>query len=561
MARGIPEPSSGSIKALRYACDRCHGQKLRCPRSQAADKPCLRCQKAQVPCTLSVAHKVGRPPNSRNRISSLLPTSLHAQNTRPGRSFRDMRRSPDGSTKEHCKLHKPPQDLNPSENGSMMDLDPSSIVPHSTAPTQASFSVTSDSAVSMDTTTPITRSIPSICDQESEENNTSVDSGQYMAIWSAQVIVIRSDLAENYDCPNLDSPDEPTPEVNEIGVSHHPDSHGIYRNEPMLDYTASSGSSHSQESTISQSRQTKPICQTFAEEEFQGSFHHWGGFSAQAGASIPSYEWLSHSKFVTCLPKLVDLNMNLLRLSEKSRVTTAQSLKAPAGRENEVIIEIVQYSRELIDLMTYIKPTCRSSRDSLARQSSTDISYSIYDTSTHSGSSSHSLDPDMYVQYDILSDVASGGRTEAGSRRDSMSASTLIFLVMGCYTQIMYVFETIIDCLYQDPTASASQSRSGSSLETCLHIHTITYLLDHLHKALSAYPPDIPRDNEFDNIIYNDDSNLRAQGLRCATPAFGKSTAGILLGQASWEIGEREKGLASKIQTLSHTVNISRYYN
>ncbi|PYI11966.1 hypothetical protein BO78DRAFT_413068 [Aspergillus sclerotiicarbonarius CBS 121057] len=345
-------------------------------------------------------------------------------------------------------------------------------------------------------------------------------------------------------------------------VSHYPESYdGTYRNEPMLNYAASSSSSHAQDLTMSQTPQTKPICQVPPGEPFQDTFHKWGGFSAQASASILSYAGLSPNKFVTCLPRLVDLNMNLLRLSEKARMATAQSLNAAAGRENEVIIEMVQFSRELIDLMAYITPSPRSSRHSFASQSSSDLSCGIYNFRTNSGSSSHSLDPHTYFQHDVSSRTASGGSTEADPQRDSMPASTLIFLVMGCYMQIMYVFETIINCLYQDPTGSGSQSRSGSSLETCLHIHTITYLLDHLHKALYAYPPDIPLNEEVDNILHNDEDNLRAQGPSCAAPVFGKSTAGVLLGQASWEIGEREQGLMSKIQTLSHIVNVSRSYN
>lgn len=48
----------------RFACDRCHGQKLRCPRSSSgseANEPCRRCQKAGVRCNISVTQKTGRP--------------------------------------------------------------------------------------------------------------------------------------------------------------------------------------------------------------------------------------------------------------------------------------------------------------------------------------------------------------------------------------------------------------------------------------------------------------------------------------------------------------------
>ncbi|OOF91379.1 hypothetical protein ASPCADRAFT_510207 [Aspergillus carbonarius ITEM 5010] len=475
---------------------------------------------------------------------------------------------------QHCKAHTPPRDRNFNENSLMVDLDPFSTVSHLTAPTQASSSVTSDSVVSMDTATPATYSVPSIWDKESDENNAPMDSGQDMTTWSAQgtehlsasnqfllsihrfkiyptqrtVILIRTGLAESYDSLNLESRNEPTPEVNEIEDSHHPNLYGsIDRNETILDYTPSSSSSHAQGSIMVQQSQSKSTCQALTGETFQGTFHDRGDFAAQAGVSIPSYEWLSRTKIVTCLPKLVELNMSLLRLSEKARMATSQSLKAPAGHQNEVIIEMVQFSRELIDLMACIMPTPRSGRDSLPSQSIPDIFCSTYNSIPYSGSISHCLDTDTYVRYDISSHAASSGCIEAGSQSDSMSASTLIFLAMGCYTQ--------------DSAGSASQSRSGSSLETCLHIHTITYLLDHLHKAMYPYPHDITLDDEFDNIVYNENDRQCVQDQSCATPVFGKSSAGVLLGQASWEIGEREKSLMSKIQTLSHILNVSRYYN
>lgn len=52
------------MKLKRSACDRCHSQKLRCPRSTAKDgsqKPCIRCQRAGTNCTVSAMQKTGRP--------------------------------------------------------------------------------------------------------------------------------------------------------------------------------------------------------------------------------------------------------------------------------------------------------------------------------------------------------------------------------------------------------------------------------------------------------------------------------------------------------------------
>lgn len=53
-------------KPLRFACNRCHSLKLRCPRPSELDKcgpdgPCSRCRKAGAPCIVSERGKVGRP--------------------------------------------------------------------------------------------------------------------------------------------------------------------------------------------------------------------------------------------------------------------------------------------------------------------------------------------------------------------------------------------------------------------------------------------------------------------------------------------------------------------
>lgn len=49
----------------RFACDRCHDQKLRCTRPQDGE-PCVRCQRAGVFCNVSAAQRTGRPRKSSN---------------------------------------------------------------------------------------------------------------------------------------------------------------------------------------------------------------------------------------------------------------------------------------------------------------------------------------------------------------------------------------------------------------------------------------------------------------------------------------------------------------
>ena len=59
----MSSPARAPSPVKRFACDRCHGQKLRCPRVSGAG-PCTRCEKVGVRCVVSAAHRTGRPAKS-----------------------------------------------------------------------------------------------------------------------------------------------------------------------------------------------------------------------------------------------------------------------------------------------------------------------------------------------------------------------------------------------------------------------------------------------------------------------------------------------------------------
>lgn len=56
-----------ATQVKRFACDRCHGQKLRCPRRAdgGLQEPCVRCSKAGTPCGITTPSRMGRPNKSR----------------------------------------------------------------------------------------------------------------------------------------------------------------------------------------------------------------------------------------------------------------------------------------------------------------------------------------------------------------------------------------------------------------------------------------------------------------------------------------------------------------
>jgi hypothetical protein len=83
-------------KPLRFACNRCHSLKLRCPRSSELDKgglddPCSRCRKAGAACIVSERGKVGRP--AKRKATPPTPAEL-AEVSHRHDHHRELRKSP-----------------------------------------------------------------------------------------------------------------------------------------------------------------------------------------------------------------------------------------------------------------------------------------------------------------------------------------------------------------------------------------------------------------------------------------------------------------------------------
>ena len=80
-----------TTKVKRFACDRCHTQKLRCPRpaGDSMEEPCVRCKKVGLVCSISAVQKVGRPrrasktrePTESQSSTALPPNNELAQDT------------------------------------------------------------------------------------------------------------------------------------------------------------------------------------------------------------------------------------------------------------------------------------------------------------------------------------------------------------------------------------------------------------------------------------------------------------------------------------------------
>ena len=85
-----------NTQVKRFACDRCHDQKLRCPRpvnGGNATVRCIRCQRAGTVCNVSSPLKTGRPSKAlklqartEHRSSSIPPSLSRTSSSRKGQT-------------------------------------------------------------------------------------------------------------------------------------------------------------------------------------------------------------------------------------------------------------------------------------------------------------------------------------------------------------------------------------------------------------------------------------------------------------------------------------------
>ncbi|PBP17274.1 C6 zinc finger domain protein [Diplocarpon rosae] len=126
----------------RFACDRCHDQKLRCTRPQDGE-PCVRCQRAGVFCNVSVAQRTGRPrkssnnrpPGGRKSTAGGTPSTTESGSEDGDKQSEIPRRnSTDSLSGASCKSMPRPEtsvpinwDADAFTSGSSLEMAPSSL--------------------------------------------------------------------------------------------------------------------------------------------------------------------------------------------------------------------------------------------------------------------------------------------------------------------------------------------------------------------------------------------------------------------------------------------------
>lgn len=259
-----------------------------------------------------------------------------------------------------------------------------------------------------------------------------------------------------------------------------------------------------------------------------------------ASASTPEFS------STACYQKLSDLN---------SRILSSPARSNPASNCAQLLKEVVSFSGQLIDTARRSVPhiagsTSAPNTPAMANLNRTESYYASRDNGDAFIDSAYSLGP--------FGKESSWATPGSQSGEPCVPESAVIFLLLGCYTQILHLFEVTTNCIWAQhcddkdtpaPTASDNGGTVGSLLEASLAIHTVTYLLGRLHRAFAAPEPG--------RLQQSDETTGDAVDMQGWKRSFvgGKGLDEGLLGRAFGEIREREQWLMRRTQFLQQRIN------
>ncbi|KFH47356.1 hypothetical protein ACRE_018270 [Hapsidospora chrysogenum ATCC 11550] len=255
-------------------------------------------------------------------------------------------------------------------------------------------------------------------------------------------------------------------------------------------------------------------------------------------AKTPSPDFSSTAYF----QRLSDLNARILSSSAKTH---------PDSYNAQVLKEVVDFSGELIDTARHSMPYFVGSMPPPSRAST----LSMVESSASGDKSDAYFDFRSRSMSNHSAMAGSGWQQVIGSypRDQCVPESGPIFLLLGCYAQILHLFEVTTNCIwaqYCDQASAAVGDETGtvgSLLETSLDIHTVRYLLNRLHKAFALQ-------EKQEGLSGMSEDHVDFEGWERSFVG-GEGLGDGLLGRTLGEIREREQRLVRRTQLLQQRMN------
>ncbi|KAF6842707.1 hypothetical protein CMUS01_02835 [Colletotrichum musicola] len=483
---------------LRYACDRCHSQKLRCPRSDdsakpKADVPCSRCRKAGALCVVSVRGRVGRPSKAASRNPTrTLPTAL----------VTDVRTVPDhaepGPVVADCEMDQPCA-LSPGES----IIDTMGMQPHPAALSQ------SPNAVVGGAEPDLASDVSSQAHHVSAAGQSEVGS-QTSATTYCDPFCVDIDAEIDFTTMFLPGNLADTLEPATAATTHNnAAAEGIFM--------FSSGESTSD------------------------TAHHNDEASYAAGGLLPDKPPTPSFCSTTCYRNLQHLN---------DRIVSSIMRSTPTSSIQQMQNDLIAFSGELIEAARESVPHFVGSSSPPPSGALTTAKADSHETSCHGERTrnSHLVGPEERKK-------DKRGLLGAQPWSRSVPHSAVIFLLLGCHTQILHLLEILVNKLWdqhhnpaQHRTGQGNTTSVGSLMEVSLTIHTVTYLLGHLHRALTLQAP------QGSARVARPDFFVEIQDWEKPLASCNE-WEDSLPGRAFREMRMREQWLTRRMNHLQHSVN------
>ena len=426
---------------VRRACDRCHAQKLRCPRDDGNSKEsCSRCSKAGVLYVYSPPQPTGRPAthpcgtekdtitSTQTSYGSALPVNstswdlmnvLNPSNLSP--PINSFSSEPwDSQVPGLENVLDPNVDLSQvldPEFSKELDVDPAGLSRHN------SFSYVSPS---------------------SSHQNTAEDAS------SAPVLKL-------WPPPNADAAEVCIKQLSEISLRLHP----VYRTSCMFENAqkANPGSllSSTAFSTVTYFLQEKNISDTTASHGCKALF-----------------EIFQSSR---CLLDVIHQVQAMA--TRKAKATTGSEAHQPIPSAMGAIDEGSAHTRD-------------SSYRGLGMSSTSDLSFqwsSSLATPTHSSITANNAPKDVPASQPYSGKMACPVISKTG--KSSGPDGVTLYLILACYIRLLQIYQTLIAALLQDAlylTESVHESvPSFFELRLVLFVQLIAHLLNRLKQAVAGF--------------------------------------------------------------------------
>ncbi|CZS94929.1 uncharacterized protein RAG0_04737 [Rhynchosporium agropyri] len=528
-------PPEEPAPVKRFACDRCHDQKLRCTRPQDGE-PCVRCQRAGVFCNVSAAQRTGRPrKSSNNRPHAERKTTSNATTSVTGGSSEDGDKSPGiirtnstGSIGRTSLKSMPLPETSIPQNGESWD----------------NFVASSSLSIS-----PVSLTLQPYSQPISTEEYADL-----LDCITDQAYFDNMDLSDFSDsaCMPTTQISEPNPKKRKSSTQHGIETYGnsISMSPPTLGEQISARISSFPDMDMPT---IAPAITAFSSENSTPNLNQM--LSLQNDTT--------HSQTLSKLQSEIDVCSENIMHQARRMSTASNSYTTESQKLSEALGVLLSTAERFIELISCICLSfdaivpSRSPSPSPWYQQPSAMEQNSYFNSKLFATSSHSRN----------SSTASLDSSMLGPSDNRVLTTSTFYTMLKCHVRLLSAYDTTLDTVssrlleleHLDVTANTLTSALsigsfivpfGAVIETLLHLQVISHQLDRLKTALHG--------NVLKLQLPRQQAGSRSIPARLGLCRQGRSPSVSMVDFKLEEVQERERALQTKLLRIENLAESSK---